>query len=74
MERASRDLQSEASLVFSPPALALDENLWKKLGYDRRTPQSLGIQAWQEAAQEYSSANTVLYFKQLRQDRILRPI
>jgi dephospho-CoA kinase len=73
MERASRDLQCEASLVFAPAALAQD-GLWRGLGYDRRMPQSLGVPAWQEAAKEMLKPGMTLYFKQLRQDRVLRPI
>ncbi|HQF64148.1 MAG TPA: dephospho-CoA kinase [Anaerolineaceae bacterium] len=74
MERASKDLQCEASLIFATPDLAQDESLWKGLGYERRTPDTLGVLAWQEAAQESMPANTVLLFKKLRQDRVLRPI
>lgn len=74
MERASRELQCEASLIFSSPSLAKNEPLWKSLGYEQRTPQSLGILAWQEAAQDSMPAGTILFFKQLRTDRILRPI
>jgi hypothetical protein len=32
------------------------------------------VQAWQDAALEFIPANSALYFKQLRQDRVLRPI
>ncbi len=74
VERASQDLQCEAALIFPVPSLAAQENVWKKLGYERRTPQSLGVQAWTDAAIESQPAGTVLFFKQLRQDRILRPI
>lgn len=74
MERASRDLQCEASLVFVPPALVQNDAVWRKLGYERRRPESLGVQAWQEAAAESSVPDTVMLFKQLRQDRVLRPI
>jgi dephospho-CoA kinase len=73
MERSSRDLQCEASLVFTPKDLSFDA-VWKGLGYERRTPQSLGVSAWQEAAVETLKPGAVLYFKQLRQDRVLRPI
>jgi dephospho-CoA kinase len=66
-------LQSEASLIFALDALATQEALWQKLGYEKRTPDSLGVQAWQEAAVD-STAGSVLFFKQLRQDRVLRPI
>jgi dephospho-CoA kinase len=74
MERASKDLQCEASLVFVQKPLAQLEPMWHSLGYELRTPQTLGIQAWQEAAQESMPSDTSLLFKQLRKDRILRPI
>jgi dephospho-CoA kinase len=74
MERASRDLQCEASLIFAPVELAKLDSVWKNLGYERRSPQTLGILAWQEAAVETMPPDTSLFFKQLRQDRILRPI
>ncbi len=74
VERASTELQCEASLVFLSADLARHETLWNKLGYERRTPQTLGIQAWQDAAIESAQPETHLFFKQLRKDRILRPI
>lgn len=74
VERASSDLQCEASLLFLPPALAGHQAAWKQLGYEPRTPQSLGVQAWTEAALESAQPNASLFFKQLRQDRVLRPI
>ena len=74
VERASLDLQCEASLLFLPPALAARQNTWKQLGYEMRTPQTLGVQAWTDAAIESAQPNASLFFKQLRQDRVLRPI
>ena len=74
VERASQDLQCEASLLFLPPQLAKQEDVWKEMGYTRRTPQTLGVQVWQDAALESQPSNTILFFKQLRQDRVLRPI
>ena len=75
VERASRDLQCEASLVFPSEELAAHSEAWAKLGYERRAPEALGVQAWQDAALESMPARGVLpYFKQLRQDRVLRPI
>lgn len=74
VERASMELQCEASLVFLPPALAAQQALWKQLGYEPRAPQNLGVQAWNDAAKESAQPNTTLFFKQLRQDRVLRPI
>ncbi len=74
VEEASQDLQCEASLLFLPPQQAGHESVWKQMGYVRRTAQTLGVQAWQDAALESQPPDTILLFKQLRQDRILRPI
>jgi dephospho-CoA kinase len=74
VERASQDLQCEASLFFIPQPLAGYETVWKELGYNRRSLHTLGVQAWKDAARESQPANTILLFKQLRQDRVLRPI
>jgi len=74
VERASGDLQCEASLIFPLPEMASHESSWKALGYQKRTPESLGVQAWQDAAVESKPPGSVLMFKQLRVDRVLRPI
>jgi dephospho-CoA kinase len=50
------------------------ESIWQGLGYTRRTPQALGVKAWRDAAIESQPPDTILLFKQLRQDRVLRPI
>ncbi|MBL8050681.1 MAG: dephospho-CoA kinase [Anaerolineales bacterium] len=74
VESASSELQSEASLIFVLNELSTQEAIWQKLGYEKRTPETLGVQAWQDAAIESTSAGSGLFFKQLRQDRVLRPI
>jgi dephospho-CoA kinase len=74
VERASQDLQCEACLFFLPSQLTGKESVWQGIGYSRRTLQTLGVQAWRDAAIESQPPYTVLLFKQLRQDRILRPI
>jgi dephospho-CoA kinase len=74
VELASSELQSEASLIFPMNELITQDELWKELGYERRTPETLGVQAWQESAKEAMIDGSALFFKQLRQDRVLRPI
>ena len=74
VEAASRDLQCEASLLFLPAQFVQHDQVWRSLGYEPRTVHSLGVRAWQEAAQETMSQDEVMYFKQLRQDRVLRPV
>ncbi|NTW44451.1 MAG: hypothetical protein HGB14_08470 [Anaerolineaceae bacterium] len=74
MENASRELQCEVSLVFLNSFLSKQEKIWERLGYEKRTPETLGVRAWFEAAQDSKPGDTQLYFKKLRVDRILRPI
>jgi dephospho-CoA kinase len=74
MEKASRYLQCEASLIKPAGVLAEDHRLWEKLGYQRRSPGSLAFPAWKEAAQECSGSENKVLFKQLRMDQVLRPI
>lgn len=74
VEKASSDLQCEASLVFPPMDLVGFDSIWKHVGYERRSPDSLGVQAWTDAATESMPKGSALFFKQLRTDRVLRPI
>lgn len=74
VEKASGDLQCEASLVFPPMELVGFDSVWKHVGYERRSPDSLGVQAWTDAATESMPKGSALFFKQLRTDRVLRPI
>ena len=74
VESTSRDLQCEAALLFLPRDLARQETLWQSLGYQSRTIASLSVRAWQEAAAESMPAESSLLFKQLRKDRVLRPV
>jgi dephospho-CoA kinase len=74
VERASNELQCEASLVFPPMELVGFDSVWKQLGYERRTPETLGVDVWADAAIESMPKGSALFFKQLRTDRVLRPI
>lgn len=74
VEKASNDLQCEASLVFPPMELVGFDSVWKHIGYERRSPTTLGVQAWTDAALESMPQGSALFFKQLRTDRVLRPI
>jgi dephospho-CoA kinase len=74
VERASSDLQCEAALIFPPIDLVGFDSVWKQLGYERRSPDRLGVQAWEDAALESMPKGSALFFKQLRADRVLRPI
>ncbi len=74
MEKASHDLQCEASIVTVPDAFSKIDSVWDQMGYQLRTPESLSFPAWKEAAMECTAPGKKVYFKQLRVDRVLRPI
>jgi dephospho-CoA kinase len=74
IEVASRELQSEALLLFLPPHLGRHSAVWDALGYKPCNPQDLKVSAWEEAALESMPVGTVMFYKQLRKDRVLRPV
>lgn len=74
IETAAKQLQAEAALAFVPNQFAADEDTWTALGFQARSPDQIKVNAWREAAQENQQANTRLLFKQLRIDRVLRPL
>jgi len=74
MERASGELQCEISLLFLNPNMAKLEQIWQQLGYEVQTPDDLKVIAWMNAARDSMQNDTTLFFKKLRQDRVLRPI
>jgi dephospho-CoA kinase len=74
VETASIELQSEASLLFLPPYLAQHTLSWRDVGYRQQTVQELKVRAWQEAAIESMPRGSSLWFKRLREDRIMRPL
>ena len=74
VERFSRELQCEISLVFLPSELENQASGLLALGYQPKTGKDLGVRAWEEAAQELMPAGTIMLFKQLRKDRVLRPV
>ena len=74
VETASNELQSEASLLFLPPYLAKHASAWRSVGYRPQTVQGLGVRAWQEAAMESMPRGSSLWFKRLKENRVLRPL
>ncbi|NDJ60498.1 MAG: dephospho-CoA kinase [Chloroflexi bacterium] len=74
-EDASRDLQSEVSFIFLPketPQPVIDAFL--KAGYDYLKLETIKFPAWREAAHERMSSELVGLMKQLREDRVMKPI
>jgi dephospho-CoA kinase len=75
VEAASRELQSEAALVFVPmPMAQAAAHALAGHGFAPQAPDKLSVAAWIEAARESMPANSAMLFKKLREDRVLRPI
>jgi dephospho-CoA kinase len=74
VERVSRELQCEISLLFLPNDASSQESALTSLGYQRKAIHGLGVRAWEEAALESMPNASYMLFKQLRQDRVLRPV
>jgi dephospho-CoA kinase len=74
IEKASKQLHAEAALVFLTPELAKETETWSNLGYQDRPAEELQVNAWKEAARESTREGTQMLFKQLRVDRVLRPL
>lgn len=74
VEESSKELQCEVTLLFLEPDLAVREKLWADLGYQESSIKGLEIRAWQEAAIESLPAGTVMRYKKMREDFVLRPI
>jgi dephospho-CoA kinase len=74
IETAAKQLQAEAALAFIPEQYVAEQDAWAGLGFQARSLEEIKVNAWREAAQENQQANTQLLFKQLRIDRVLRPL
>jgi dephospho-CoA kinase len=73
-ELASQALQCEIALLFLPPRFKFLVDYCISLGYSSQPVQGLGVQAWEEAARDTSSTDAFVLYKQLRTDRIIRPV
>jgi dephospho-CoA kinase len=75
LENASKELQCEVALIFVPLTFAqAAAPAFGAHGYQPQLPEKLGVPAWKEAAQESMPPNTGMFFKKLREDRVLRPV
>jgi len=74
IESASRELQCEIALLFLTEEMGHRATELRNQGYQERTIDTLKVGAWQEAAAESMPVGSVMFFKQLRKDRVLRPV
>ena len=74
-EEASRELQSEVAFVLLPPSASREVlDTLRKAGYGPLRIEDIKFPAWREAARELVNADGVGLMKQLRADRVLKPI
>jgi dephospho-CoA kinase len=74
-EEASRELQSEVAFVLLPPSASREiQDTLRKAGYGPLRIEEIKFPAWREAARDLVNADGVGLMKQLRADRVLKPI
>jgi len=74
VEKASKELQCEAALLFLNEELKAHQEVWQKMGYQETIAQNIGVRAWQEAALEFKEPGHTLWIKRLREDLVLKPV
>ncbi|MFQ3567029.1 MAG: dephospho-CoA kinase [Aggregatilineales bacterium] len=75
IEDASRELQSEVSFVFLPENVPPETmQVFMSVGYQPLKLEEIKFPAWREAAHELLHDGTVALMKQLRADRVMKPI
>lgn len=75
VEEASRELQSEVAFVLLPPTASREiVDTLHKAGYGPLRIEEIKFPAWREAARELVNADGIGLMKQLRADRVLKPI
>ena len=75
VEEASRELQSEVSFIFLPKNVSQDViQAFVVNGYQALNLSQIKFPAWREAAHEMVTPDTIGLMKQLRADRIMKPI
>lgn len=75
IEDASRELQSEVSFVFLPESVPPETvQVFMNVGYQPLKLEEIKFPAWREAAHELLHDGTVALMKQLRADRVMKPI
>ena len=75
VESRSKELQGEAALIFVPDRLNEDIGpVLAGVGYAKHTADTIGVAAWREAIVESQPPGTLVLFKKLREDRVLRPV
>lgn len=75
IEDASRELQSEVSFIFLPATTPVEViQSFLTTGYNFLKIEEVKFPAWREAAHEMLSGEGQALIKQLRTDRVLKPI
>lgn len=75
VEEASRELQSEVSFVFLPKSTPADiGQAFLGAGYQPMKLEEIKFPAWREAAHELITPDNIGLMKQLRADRVMKPI
>nr|MBN1229763.1 dephospho-CoA kinase [Anaerolineae bacterium] len=75
IEKAAFDLQSEIVLVFLSNKVSRDiRHAVLGAGYEIKTVAELRVPDWREAAEESTPPDSLMFYKRIREDRVLEPI
>ncbi len=75
VERASRELQSEVGYIFLPDSAPQEmSRTLTEQGYVAQELDDIKVPAWREAARESRPDRTRIFSKQLRAERVLKPL
>jgi dephospho-CoA kinase len=67
-------LQAEVSMIFIVEEMANFITSWGEMGYQFCLPINIPVRTWKEAAIENWNKNEIIFYKKIRDKRVLRPI
>ncbi len=74
VEEDAKSLQAEMCMLFIDKKSDISLKIFPALGYDRNNAEDLETSSWVEAAKDRLGQGKLLFVKELRTDRVLRPL
>lgn len=74
VEAEAKLLQAEINMIFLPKQSKFPLSIFPKLGYNQKRPEDLDSNAWYEAARDRLGYGRLLFVKELRTDRVMKPL
>ena len=74
VEEDAKSLQAEMSMLFIDKKSVISLKIFPSLGYERNNAEDLESSSWIEAAKDRLGQGKLLFVKELRTDRVLKPL